>query len=157
DAADRFLAVMADPRWRSDPESVALLTEAAGLLGFSFPTPETHPTESTGPRESGSRVLSPGDLAPERKDRNLLRDGLFGSSDSPWQRRSWREDEVPGATPFVPRPARGSERPPQVESGVADDVFLGQIVAVKPGRRYALTGWCRAEDVVVMEKPGNFG
>jgi eukaryotic-like serine/threonine-protein kinase len=156
-AADRLLAVMEDPRWRSDPEAVALLTEAAGLLKFSRPVPEMRPAESGGPRKSSSRVVSSGDLTPALKDRSLLRDGLFESSNSPWQRRSWREDEVPGTKPFVPQTVRDGERSPQVESSVADDVFLGQIVAVKPGRRYMLSGWCRTEDVIVTEKPGDVG
>jgi serine/threonine protein kinase/WD40 repeat protein len=157
ETADRLFTVMADPRWKSDAESIALLSETTGLLGVSGPGSKTGVIENAEHRKSGAGGISLEYLTPERKDRNLLRNGLFGSSESPWQRRSWREDEVPGAKPYVPGAASGDQRPPHLESEVADDVSLGQVVAIKPGRRYVFSGWCKTENVVVMEKPGNVG
>ena len=83
-----------------------------------------------------------GDASP-----NLLQNGDFSKGTEGWTFNAHNKQGKVGADASVTHDGKPSVR---IDNVTADDSHLSQVVAVKPGTRYRLTGWIKTDKI----KPG---
>ncbi len=96
------------------------------------------------------RALTPEFLTDELKKGNLVKNGSFENAEKPmWKGDSWRQR--PDCWRMVPGQSHGGEKSLFINNPENDDVTVTQTVAVKPGKRYLLSGWVKTENVRALE------
>ena len=93
-------------------------------------------------------------LTPERRTKNLLKNGSFESGTEPWLLQSWRQ-VLDGAT-VVESPVHDGTHSVRLQ-GKTDDVTYRQRVNLQPNHRYLGSGWIKTENVVINEANGTHG
>ncbi len=102
-------------------------------------------------------VYLPEYLTPERRRRNLLKDGSFErTGQSPWTAGSWRNNHS-AARAIAFATARDGKRVALLSADLPDDAHFRQTITVKPKTKYVFAGWARSADVVIGEKGGTSG
>ncbi len=97
-----------------------------------------------------NRALTPEFLTDELKKGNLVKNGSFENSEKPmWSGDSWRKR--PDCWRIVSGQSRGGQMSLHINNPESDDVTVTQTVAVKPGKRYLLSGWVKTENVRALE------
>ena len=96
------------------------------------------------------RALTPEFLSAELKKGNLLKNGSFENSENPlWQGDSWRQRA--DCWRIAPGQSHEGGKSLFINNPESDDVSVTQTVAVKPGKRYLLSGWVKTENVRAQE------
>ena len=95
-------------------------------------------------------------LTPQRRARNLLRNGDFSDGDDgAWEIQSWKGNK--NAASLVPDTPGGGATALQIATNQPDDVKLVQKVSIKKRTNYLLTGWIATQGVQIVEPNGQFG
>lgn len=95
-------------------------------------------------------------LTPDRRRRNLLKNGSFEIG----QGAGWNPRSFIKATNTVivqRKPVKEGAQAVMLRSAQSDDLMCYQTVILKPRTRYLLAGWIKTEDVIVTDKDRNVG
>ena len=131
------------------------MREAAALKPAAGPR-GAPPTASAQKIANDEIRTTPEYLTPQRRARNLLRNGDFrNGDDGAWEIQSWKNNKN-AATLIPDAPERGAVSL-QIATNEPDDVKLVQKVAVKKRANYLLTGWITTQGVRIVEPNGQFG
>lgn len=88
------------------------------------------------------------------ESRNLITNGDFENGMSGWTARAWAKK----GTATVDGDERRDGHPSlRIDNPEADNTFVHQLVAVKPGTWYRLSGWIRTRRIDVQQGEGNAG
>lgn len=111
-------------------------------------TPDDIFPQQEDPEEA--KLLSPQFLTEELRKQNLLSNSGFESGDAAWKFESWRKNTK--VLKIADAPTYSGRQAAQLHFSFNDAASCRQSVAVKPHKRYLLSGWIRTKDLQYAER-----